>query len=328
MDIEGYGLRQMELNRQLDRAKNAVEAGEKRARMIADNMPALVAYIDSQQRYQFRNTYYQKVPGIDYESMIGKSMDEVFGPEIYATVKNEVMKALQGESVIFERELKDKFGNPLCFRYQYSPDVNDNGTVAGFYALVTAVTDMKAVQNELKGLARIDSLTGLPNRTALHERIDEALITNARRNIATDGKDEGACLWLDIDHFKKINDTNGHACGDKVLREFGNRLKNCVRQSDMVARLAGDEFVIVLEGLDHLSGTIAVAKKILNEMKVPLETDFGHVKLSTSIGIAIPSKSNETADTLLKKADSALYKAKNKGRNIFAVHTEDPAVES
>ena len=321
-DIERYAHRQQELNFQLDLAKSEVEAGERRARMIADNMPALVAYIDAEQRYKFRNSYYREVPEINYENMLGKTMRDVFGLEMHAAVEDEVLRALHGETVIFERELRAKNGSMRWLRYQYSPDVRDDGTVAGFYTLVTDVTDMKAVQHQLLALARIDGLTGLPNRTALCERIAEAVARNTRRNHVAPTAGKIGCLFLDIDHFKTINDTYGHACGDTILKEFGARLKTCIRQSDMAARLAGDEFVILLEGIDLPYGATAVATKVLDVMAQPFITDCGRVSVTTSIGVAISAEIGDTADSLLKAADTALYQAKNQGRNTFSVHAE------
>ena len=324
--VEIYATRQYELNRKLDTAQREIEASAKRARIIADNMPALIGYIDKEQRYQFRNTFYRQIPGIDYERMIGNTMLEVLGPTLYATIKSEVGDVLAGKSCLFEREYTGTNGKTVCLRHQYSPDVTEDGTVAGFYTMVTDVTDMKEVQNQLIALSRIDALTDLPNRVALYERIDEAVARNARRNHAIASTEKIGCLFLDIDRFKAINDTYGHTCGDAILKEFGSRLKSCIRQSDMVARLAGDEFVILIEGLDEQDVADSVAKKILMAMKVPFITEFGHLDVTTSIGIAISSRMNETADNLLREADSALYEAKNKGRNTFAVKNVDPYV--
>ena len=319
--IENYATEQRALNFKLDAAKNEIEISVRRARMIADNMPALVAYIDSDQRYQFRNTFYEKVPGINYEQMIGRTMLEVFGPEIHAAVANEVDRALKGESIIFERELLNKDGKTIYLRYQYSPDKNKDGVVVGFYTMVLDVTDMKEVQHQLMALSRIDALTGLPNRTALYERIAEVIARTARHNHGSEKTEKIACLFLDIDRFKVINDTYGHNCGDAVLREFSSRIKDCIRQSDMASRLAGDEFVILLEGLEEYEGATSVAMKIIKSMSVPFITEYGNLSVTTSIGIAISSDLDATADSLLKDADAALYDAKKNGRNTFAIKT-------
>lgn len=318
-NVEAYATRQQELNLKLDKAQIEVEAGARRARMIADNMPALVSYIDSEQRYQFRNSFYQEIPGIDFKRMIGRTLLEVFGAEVHATVEKEVARALMGESLVFERALPGKNGQTLWLRYQYSPDNNDDGTVAGFYTLVSDVTDMKEIQHQLMALSRVDALTDMPNRTALCERIGEVVARTTRRNHNAAIPEKIGCLFLDIDHFKLINDTHGHDCGDAVLKEFGARLKACIRQSDMASRLAGDEFVILLEGLEQPEGASAVASKILVTMTEPFITEYGQLNVTTSIGIAVSSRRDETPDSLLRQADIALYEAKKKGRNTFFV---------
>lgn len=318
-NLELFAKRQQVLNNKLDASRMEIEASERRARMIADNMPALVSYIDCNQRYQFRNSHYRHTPGIDFEHMLGRTILEVFGPERYAVLEKKIAQALKGESIVFESEITEKDGTIVCLRYQLSPDISDDGAVAGFYALVSDVTDMKIIQHQLMQLSRTDSLTGLPNRTALYERLADALTRTARRNHVSTSPVIIGCLFLDIDSFKSINDSYGHSCGDAILKEFGARLVACVRKSDMVARLAGDEFVILLEELEEPDGVISVAKKIITAMTVPFVTQSGQIAVTASIGITVSSNRNETPENLLKNADNALYEAKRNGRNTFAV---------
>ena len=127
--------------------------------------------------------------------------------------------------------------------------------VVGCYAMVTDITSFKQTQRALAALTRTDALTGLPNRVELRERIEEALARSRRKGSAV------GCLYLDVDNFKEVNDTLGHAGGDAVLVEFSERLKSCVRQTDVVARLAGDEFVIVLEGIEAVCGGATRGRK-------------------------------------------------------------------
>lgn len=318
-ELEEAGERQKALNRELEEAKDSVDTSERRARMIADNMPALVSYVDSDQKFRFRNSYYKSIPGIDYDSMIGRTMQEIFGAQSHSLIASEVEKALRGEPSTFERERPGPDGLPRSLRHQYSPDVQPDGSVAGFYALVADVTDMKAVQHQLMALARIDSLTGLPNRAFLYERMEQAIARSARHNFDNAKPSRLGCLFLDIDHFKDINDSFGHAGGDAVLKEFGARLTHCVRQTDMVARLAGDEFVILLEGLEQPRGAEVVAAKILASMSRPFVVDQSSIAVTTSIGVAVFSDSAGGSDLLLRQADAALYHAKRNGRNGFSL---------
>lgn len=302
---------QRELNTQLREARDDMARAAKRARMIADSLPALVAYIDASERYVFHNSYYRNVPGVDVERMAGRSMREALGDDLYLPISHQVQAALRGEHVVFERAI-EAGGAERHLKYDYMPDVDESGAVLGFYAMVIDVTETKQGEARLSALARVDSLTGLPNRNHLYERLGEALDRSRRSGQPT------ACLYLDIDHFKSINDTLGHAGGDEALRQFGARLRRCVRETDLVARIAGDEFVIVLEGLEQPEAARAVASKILDAMRDPFEIEGCKRAISTSVGVAISSDESESADAMLKKADVALYEAKRSGRGVFA----------
>ncbi|MBC7499744.1 MAG: PAS domain-containing protein [Herminiimonas sp.] len=412
-----------------------VREGEKRIRTITNNLPALVSYIDRHERYVFFNSMYQKVPGIDASAMAGKTIAEVFGTPAYEHIRNEVARALAGETQSFERQVWNG-GVERHMQYEYIPDITADGKVLGFYTMVTDITDRKLAENKVyesetllravtdhvpallscislderylfnnaayapwldrplteitgrtvaevygaeavarhrpyferakKGervdfefestrtgtvrhysavyvpqynaagtvtnvcamvtdvtrtkqieqqllvLARVDSLTGLANRNQLYERLGHAIARSHRNGTAL------ACLYLDIDHFKQVNDNFGHAGGDAVLKEFGARLTACVRETDLVVRLAGDEFVIVLEGLQQPRGAERVAEKILDVMTRPFDIDGTSRVVTTSIGIVTSDAQDVDPDGLLKQADEALYRAKRDGRNAFA----------
>jgi diguanylate cyclase (GGDEF)-like protein len=185
--------------------------------------------------------------------------------------------------------------------------------VAGLYALSTDVTALKQVERQLIELARIDSLTGLPNRRRFEEKLREAMARSRRDGRAM------ALMVLDIDHFKAINDTHGHGIGDAVLKQFASRLNDSVRATDTVARLAGDEFVIILEGLSLREEAERVARKIGTTLRPSFVLGQIIIPVSSSIGIAFLHGEPVSADNLIAKADDALYEAKRAGRNTFAV---------
>ena len=309
---------QRRLNNELQITKEELAVNEKRTRMITDNLPALVAYIDSNERYIFRNSNYRHIKNIDFTAMLGKTMQEVYAAEDYNLVKNEVALAMTGQRVSFERSvIKD--GVEGYFRFEYTPDFDAAGNVAGLYSMVTNVTSMKRVQNQLALLARIDKLTGLPNRNYLYDRLTEAILRSRRSNTML------GCLYLDLDHFKQVNDTLGHAGGDELLKQFGARLQACVRQTDMVARLAGDEFVVVIENVKQPQGARCVAAKIVEAMQIPFALVGIDRLVTASIGIAIADSQTNDPDSLLKRADEALYQAKRLGKNLYRFY-EAPAV--
>jgi diguanylate cyclase (GGDEF)-like protein/PAS domain S-box-containing protein len=314
--LERSEAEQRRLNENLRSTRDELSEDKKRLRMITDSLPALVSYIDPEERYLFHNSYYRHIPGVDLSMILGRTIREVLGEANYSSIAAQVAATLAGQQVTFEHTMIIG-GVARHWRYEYTPDFDADGTVLGFYTMGTDITDLKNIQGRLTQLARVDGLTGLPNRNQLYERLADA-IARARRGAMI------GCLYLDIDHFKAINDTLGHAGGDEVLRQFGVRLKACIRETDLVARLAGDEFVIVLEGIDQPGRGELVAAKIIDAMRYPFDIE-GHIRVvSTSVGVAIADGSEQDPDALLKKADGALYLAKRGGKNGFATHENAP----
>jgi diguanylate cyclase (GGDEF)-like protein/PAS domain S-box-containing protein len=287
---------------------------ERLLRNITDNLPVLISYIDSEQRVRFANETYRGWLGADPAKLIGMHVRDVVGEVLYEPRRVYVERALAGERVDFENEAL-ALGILRTTHTSYIPDLDPDGAVRGIYTLSSDVTALKQVEKQLKALARVDSLTGLANRLQFNERLPESLARAARSRRLL------AVMFLDIDRFKSINDSLGHAAGDDVLKEFAHRLLQCVRSTDTVARLAGDEFVIILEGLNQDDEALAVAAKIISAVNLPMHTDAGRVDVSTSIGIAFHHASAKTppAADLLSTADAALYAAKDAGRNTFRV---------
>lgn len=172
---------------------------------------------------------------------------------------------------------------------------------------------MRVYNRELQQLASRDPLTGVMNARAYYAACDQQ-IRLGRRN-----RRPFAVLFVDLDHFKRINDTWGHEGGDRLLVEFAHRLQACVRRTDTVARIAGDEFVIILEGLHAPAEAATVAAKIVDAMRVPVQVGEGDVVASTTIGIAVRAQGETDPAALLRRADAALYAAKAQGRGRYLV---------
>jgi len=288
---------------------------DRRLRDVTDNLPALIAYIDTAERFQFCNATYRDWLGMEPATLVGRPVAEAIGAALYAPRRKAVLRALAGERVEFDVETPIH-GRTRVLHNAYIPDRAADGRIRGLYALCADVTELKAVERQLSALARSDPLTGLPNRHALNECLAAALARAERSG------DLLALMFLDVDHFKRINDRLGHAGGDQVLKEFAGRLRACVRATDTVARLGGDEFVIVLEGLGSDAEPAAVAQKIVAQMHRPFAFDHGEaLEVTTSIGIALHRHGRLDADELLGRADAALYGAKTAGRNTFQLST-------
>lgn len=316
IDARGQSQTQLLLRDVTERmqAEARLAASEQRLRMITNNVPALIAYMDTDRRFHFVNTTFLEWFDLQRADVIGRRGEDVFGEEAYRSRLPVIEQVIRtGQRGDFEGE-SDHGGRHRFFRSSYLPDLRADGTVQGLYVLTMDITELKAVETALTRLARFDHLTGLPNRLHFEDKLQEAL-ARARRS------GQGlALLYIDVDHFKAINDGWGHAAGDLVLSEFGRRLKASVRATDTVARLAGDEFVAVLEHLGDADEAALVAAKISVAMQRPIELKDGTVTASASIGIGYSPAAvgpRSSAAEMMAVADAALYEAKRGGRNTF-----------
>jgi diguanylate cyclase (GGDEF)-like protein/PAS domain S-box-containing protein len=297
-------------------------AGERRWLTIADNLPALIAYVDSNLRFEFCNATFSAWTGLQPAELLGRSLLDVIvtaGPRRAPAIRHNQQRALAGERVEFElgpdpEHDSDPAKAKRWLQVTFVPQADEGGKVDGIHLLSSDVSSLKQVQQTLASLARFDELTGLPNRYHLNEKLADATRRNSRS-----GQPMGV-IFLDIDHFKQINDTLGHGAGDGVLREFGRRLSGCVRESDTVARLGGDEFLIVLENIGDSSTLETVGAKILEALTPPFALPGGPLQVSSSIGLAFAAGCGIVPADLLECADLALYDAKRAGRATYRLN--------
>ncbi len=291
-------------------SEQALLESEQRLRTITNNLPILIAYVDRDERYRFCNSHYENLLNQGRKPLIGSKVREIIGDEVYEDVADKIATVLAGERVTYERSGTEP--DASHWRVDYIPDLAADGTVAGFYVMLLNITSLKQIESHLRSLARMDALTQLANRMHFDEQLNASVARDR-----CDGK-RLALMYLDIDHFKAINDTLGHQAGDEVLREFSRRLTCSVEQGDMVARLAGDEFVIILEGHDMPGDAAAVAGKIIRAMEQGIQVQDSVRQVSTSIGITVLREGETDAEALLRRADEALYAAKSAGRNTYS----------
>ena len=196
---------------------------------------------------------------------------------------------------------------------------NDDGVVTNFVATHTDITLRKAAEDEIRHLAFYDPLTRLPNRRLLHDRLHQAVV-HAKR-----GDHRLALMFIDLDKFKPVNDEFGHKAGDELLQAVAHRLQACVRESDTVARIGGDEFVVLLPGIEAVQDALGVAEKIHAALKQPFALPEGQkVNISSSSGIAIYPEHGRDEATLTSHADAAMYQAKTAGRDRFVLFQAAP----
>ncbi len=305
-------------------AEKAVRESEERMRLVANNVPALISYVDREQRFRFSNRTYEEWLGIPHDKMQGRSLAEVFGEESYGRMREPVGRVLAGEETEFEFATLAG-GRPRTLQVSCVPHLARDGSTQGFYMLANDVSALKRAQDDLRYaaiqlqqdaqrlefLAHHDPLTGLPNRAMFADRAREA-VAHARRH----GKNL-AFLFLDLDNFKQINDSLGHETGDALLKAVASRLRATVRGDDFVARIGGDEFCVLLLDITDPREAAAVAQKLLYELSQPYPVGSHELRSGASIGIACAPLDGDEVATLMRLADSAMYRAKEKGRNGY-----------
>ena len=305
-------------------AEAALRQSEERMRLVANNVPALISYVDREQRYRFSNRTYDAWFGIPHEEMVGRTVAEVFGDEAYGRMRQDIERCIDGETVEFEFTTAEK-GRRRTMQVSCVPHVGAGGAVLGFYMLANDVTALKRAQEELRFaavqlqhdarrlefLAHHDTLTGLPNRAMFADRAREA-VAHARRHDKT-----AAFLFLDMDNFKVVNDSLGHEVGDGLLKVTAARLRASVRGDDFVARIGGDEFCVLLQDIAEPHEAAAVAQKLLQELNKPCQVGEHELTSGASIGIACVPQDGDEVGTLLRLADHAMYRAKQLGRNGY-----------
>jgi diguanylate cyclase (GGDEF)-like protein len=188
--------------------------------------------------------------------------------------------------------------------------VSETGAVTKLFGTCQDITERKHLQEEIEHMAFHDALTGLANRSLLFNRLEHVLAVQRRSGHGS------AVLFMDLDDFKKINDTLGHSAGDQLLVEIGRRLKACVRSNDTVSRLGGDEFAVLLEGAGLAEAT-ETAERIQLALRRPVCMEGGAHTVQTSIGVTVTADRSR-ADDVLRDADAAMYAAKRRGKNAYS----------
>lgn len=301
-------------------AEDLLRDSREQLQTITDNLPVLIGYIESDLRCRYLNATYQEWFDRDPHLLMHRPIPEVITPHEWAQLESHVSEAMQGRKHSWDMVV-DRGGRRREVRMTLIPDRANDGQIRGVYLLGVDLTDRKRLEETLRREALEDALTGLPNRRALLQLINTALGRQQRQ------AKPFAVFFLDLDGFKAVNDRFGHDAGDEVLKTFGKRLRASVRKIDAVARLAGDEFTILLEDLqDARHDAARVAEKIVQSMQEPFLLENGQVTLSTSIGIAIHMPGDALdAEALLNAADTAMYEVKQATKNGYRFAEPKPA---
>ena len=296
----------------------ALRESEERFRIIFQNAGAGMGMIDPEGIYLEVNPVLCQYLGYSSSELVGRSVFSVTHPEDLEKSRDwqrHVVQATKCSSLVEKRYLR-KDGETVWGHVSLAPFYDETGKLLYVVSIVQDITEQMRSKDEIRQLAFYDTLSGLPNRTLFFDRLEQTMARAAR-----DG-DMVALLFLDLDQFKRINDTLGHATGDRLLVDVARRLQKCVRGSDTVARLGGDEFVIILSALRHQQDVAGAARHLLEVLADPYEFEGREVFCTASIGIALFPTDGTTTELLIKNADMAMYQAKDRGRNIYQFFSE------
>lgn len=279
-------------------------------RALVENAPDIIARFNSQLQYIYVNPAIAKLINIPETRLIGKTNAELNLPQEICYLWEQKLQQVFQTKVENEFEFRVPRGNGTKYYYvRLVPELADNGSIESVLSIAREITALKEAEAKLLYDASHDALTGLPNRTLFMDRLEQALIHSKRR---TDYL--FAVLFLDVDRFKTINDSLGHAIGDCLLVSFARRLETCLREVDTLARLGGDEFTILLDDIANPSDALLVVKRIQMALQSSFQLNGYEVFASASIGIALNATNYNRADELLRDADIAMYRAKAGGR--------------
>ncbi|MEO8010816.1 MAG: diguanylate cyclase, partial [Dokdonella sp.] len=299
-------------------ASREAERERRIAQEVISSMGEAVTVTDLDFRFVSVNPAFTRTTGWQEHEVCGRSAALLncaqHSPEHYQTLRDTIQREGHWLGELWQRR---KNGEEFLSWLQSSEVRDAQGVRTHYVQVLTDITERKRNEQELRYLANYDTLTGLPNRTLLSERLGHAVV-RARRSAR-----KVAVLFLDLDRFKHVNDSMGHAAGDRMLKAAGGRLRDNVRDGDTVARIGGDEFTVVLEDIVDVGEAERVAQKLIIAFEQPLELDDGQdVVISPSIGVSLYPDHGQTPTDLLKYADTAMYQAKERGRKTYMVYTE------
>ena len=294
------------------RAEEALRESEARYRAIVEDQTELICRFLPDGALTFVNEACCRYFGKKREELIGHTFMPFIPDEDQEIVRKQ-LTSLSPENPVVTYEHRVVAPNEEI-RWQQRSDraiFDEQGRIIEFQSVARDITERVRAEEQLAYMATHDTVTGLPNRAMFNERLTLEL-AHAHRN-----QQKPAVMLLDLDHFKDVNDTLGHSVGDQLLQAVGERLTSLLRKSDTVARMGGDEFMLILPEIAREEDAAKIAHKILGAFREPFVFDGDELHITTSIGIALYPDDGEDADTLMKNADIAMYRAKEQGRNNY-----------
>lgn len=291
------------------RAEEALQRSEEMFRDLVENIGEVICTMDKDGRVTYVSPVVQQIAGYSPAEVVGRSIADFIHAEDLPLIES-VQTAVSGILERSEFRILTKSGETRWVSISSRP-IPDGDRAVGLRAVIADITDRKQAEDQVKYQAYHDALTGLPNRRLLMDRFAMALAQRRRDHHPL------AVMFLDLDRFKLVNDTGGHAVGDELLQRVAERLTKTTREGDTVARIGGDEFIVLLPEVAGVKETCEIAERTLERFRPPWVLAGHQFNVTASIGIAMYPQHGEDSETLLKNADTATYRAKDRGRDSF-----------
>ncbi len=296
--------------------EKALRDSEERYRSLVENISEIVYSLDENAVITYISPNIESISGYSSSEVIGKKFTEFIYEKDLTSRTNKLQEIMSERKDATDFQFLTKSGKIRWLRTTGRPILKDN-RVMGVRGTLADITERKLAEEELVYMATHDQLTGLSNRALFNDRLAVEL-THARRN-----PKKLAVMLLDLDEFKEINDAFGHSFGDKLLKAVSRCLSGLLRESDTVARMGGDEFLLLLSEVVHVDDVANIAQKIIDAIQKPILVDGHELNITTSLGIAVYPEGGQDADTLIKNADIAMYSVKKHGRNGYQLYSSN-----
>ena len=319
-----------------------LESSEARLQAFMNHSPSPMFIKDLSGHYQYVNETFTRAFGLQRHEVIARTDAEIFPADVAAQFAANDAKALAARTGIeFEEVAHYRDGRVHTSIVNKFPMFDSNGEVIGLGGVVTDITERKELeealrqnnnqlraairteialrqrQEHLQRIATQDPLTGVTNRAPFHRRAEHAIAASRRSGQLV------ALLFIDLDRFKDVNDSYGHAAGDEVLRQVAARLSGCLREVDTIARQGGDEFLVLLDGIEKAEQVTQVTARMQEELARPMKVEGREIAITSSIGIALYPQDGKEVSTLVRMADLAMYRSKQLGRNTVQFYTPE-----
>lgn len=303
---------------ELARISTSLRRSEARYSALVNLSQDGIAALDARLCFTYLNPRLLALLGFPETELLGRRFDSLWPSE--DAVRSQVLaeRLRRGEVAAWEEQLHNADGRLITVIVTHAPHLDENGALQGAILTITDISERKASEERIRYLATHDPLTGLANRAMFMEQMNNSLL------IAHRHQTRFALLFLDLDHFKAVNDSRGHAAGDALLLETARRMRRCLRASDLLARQGGDEFLALLHDIHGVDEAFTVADKIRQAIGAPFVLDGQTCVISVSIGIALYPDHGQDLETLTRNADAAMYRTKLGGRDGTTAAADTP----